>query len=77
MNSLLCNWFVDWGRAIKNGLGVAGVIVFLVAFSCISMYLFYSIIKATMKKPKITIKWGQLILLIIFILFIIWFSIIL
>lgn len=77
MNSLLCDWLTDWGRAIKSGLGTAGVVIFLVAFSCIALYLSYSIIKAGFNKPKVIIKWGQLILLAIFILFIIWFSIIL
>lgn len=77
MNSLLCNWFEDWGRAIKHGLGSAGVIIFLVAFSCVALFLLFSIIKATVNKTKIVVKWGQLILLVIFILFIIWFSIIL
>ena len=77
MNSLLCNWFDDWGRTIKNGLGTTGIVIFLVAFACVSLLLLYSIIKGAMFKSKIVIKWGQLILLAIFILFIIWFSIIL
>lgn len=77
MNSLLCNWFTDWGRAIKSGLGTAGVIVFLVIYSCIALLLTYSIFKATINKAKLVIKWGQIILLIIFVLLIIWFSIIL
>ena len=77
MNSLICNWFEDWGRTIKSGLGTNWMIVFLVAFSLVAIFLFCSIISAAIKKPKITIKWGQLIFLVIFILFIIWFSVIL
>jgi len=77
MNSLLCNWFDDWGRAIKSGLGSIGIIIFLVAFSCLALFLGYKLIKASFNKPKIKIKWAQLILLIICILFIVWFSIIL
>lgn len=77
MNSLLCNWFEDWGRAIKSGLGTAGVVTLLVVFSVIALLLVYRLCKAAINKPKVVIKWGQLILLIIFVLFIIWFSIIL
>lgn len=75
MNSLLCNWFDDWGRAIKSGLGTAGVVVFLVVFSIIAFYLFFLIVKAAVTKAKF--KWLKTILLAIFILFIVWFSIIL
>lgn len=77
MNSLLCNWFADWGRSIKAGLGSVGIIIFLVAFSCMALFLGYKIIKAGFNKPKIIIKWGHLFFLIILILFIIWFAIIL
>ena len=77
MNSLLCNWFEDWGRAIKDGLGTAGVVIFIVAFSCIALYLVYSICRGSLNKAKVVIKWGQVILLVIFVLFIIWFSFIL
>lgn len=77
MNSLLCNWFKDWGRAIRNGLGTTGMVILLVVFSVIALLLVYRIIKAAINKPKVVIKWGQLILLTIFVLFIIWFAIIL
>lgn len=77
MNSLLCNWFDDWGRSIKSGLGSAGVIAFIVLFSCIALYLTYSFFRGGMFKSKVVIKWGQLIFTIIFVLLIIWFCIIL
>ena len=77
MNSLLCNWFDDWGRAIKNGLGTTWMIILLVVFSAIALLLMISIFKASVNKTKFVIKWGKIILLIIFVLFIVWFSIIL
>ena len=60
MNSLLFSWFEDWGRAIKNGLGTAGVVILLVVFSFIAMYLIYTIIKPSINKPKLVYKWGQI-----------------
>lgn len=77
MLSLLCNWFDDWGRAIREGLGTGWLIALIVVFSCIALYLMQNILRASINKTKIVIKWGQLILLAIFILFIVWFSVIL
>ncbi len=39
MGSLLCNWFEDWGRSIRDGLGHTGVIIFLVVFFSLAMEL--------------------------------------
>lgn len=73
MKSLLCNWFDDWGRAIYDGLGRTWLIILIVLFSFISLYLLQNILRASINKSKIVIKWGQIILLIIFVLFTIWF----
>lgn len=77
MNSLLCNWLKDWGDSIRSGLGDTWMIVLLVVFTAIAFALMYSIFKASVGKTKFVIKWGQIILLIIFALFIVWFIIIL
>lgn len=77
MNSLLCNWFDDWGRTIRNGLGNTWMIIFIVAFVSIALCLLISIFKASVNKTKFVIKWGQIIFFIIFVLFAIWFLIIL
>ncbi len=76
MTSLLCNWFDDWGRNIKSGLTITGIIVFLVAFFCFGVLLFYGIIKRALVANKNRIAWGLIFLLIIDILFFIWFCII-
>lgn len=74
MVGLLCNWFDAWGRSIKNGLGEGWLITLIVIFSVIALVLLQSILRASINKTKIVIKWGQLIFLAIFILFIVWFS---
>lgn len=71
--SLLCSWFDDWGRAIKNGLGQTWLIILIVAFTFVAMLLLQSILRASINKTKFKIKWGQIFLLIIFVLFIVWF----
>ena len=77
MKSLLCNWFDDWGIAIRNGLGTGWLIALVVIFSVIALWLLQNILRASINKSKIVIKWGQLILLVVFVLFIVWFSILL
>lgn len=77
MVSLLCNWFDDWGRSIRNGLGETWLIILIVAFSVIALCLLSNILRASINKTKIVIKWGQIIFLVIFVLFIVWFSILL
>ncbi len=77
MVSLLCNWFDDWGVAIREGLGETWLIILLVAFSVIALGLLSNILRASINKTKIVIKWGQILMLIVFVLFIVWFSILL
>ena len=74
MIGLLCNWFDDWGRSIKDGLGHTGLVIFLVVFACIALVLFWGIIKNALITVKMKIAWGCIILLIIDILFFVWFS---
>ena len=73
MQSLMCNWFEDWGRVIKDGLGQFWLIVLIVVFASISLLFLSNILRASVNKSKIVIKWGQLILLAIFLFFTIWF----
>lgn len=77
MNSLLCSWFDEWGRAIGDGLGRTGLIIFIVAFVAIMMFMLYNIFLAQIFKPradrKFKIKWVQLIFVIILGLFTVWF----
>ncbi len=75
--SLLCNWFDDWGRAIKIGLGETWLIILICLFSVVALYLLQNILRASINKTKIVIKWGQIIFLIILVLFIVWFCILL
>ena len=77
MVSLLCNWFDDWGRSIRNGLGQTGLIILIVLFSVIALWLMQNIFRASINKTKFVFKWGQLIFLVIFVLFIVWFCILL
>ncbi|MBO5022359.1 MAG: hypothetical protein J6C53_02650 [Clostridia bacterium] len=77
MINVLCNWFHDWGVAIKDGLGETWLIILLVAFSVIALGLLSNILRASINKTKFVIKWGQILLLAVFILFIVWFSILL
>ncbi len=74
MTSLICNWFHDWGRSIRAGLGQVGLIIFMVAFACIGAMLIYGIIKHATITIKRKIEWGYLFILIIIILFFIWFA---
>jgi hypothetical protein len=73
MKSILCSWFEDWGLAIRNALGTTWLVVFICAFAFISCLLLQSILRASINKTKFVFKWGQLICLIILVLFIIWF----
>ncbi len=77
MNSLLCNWFDDWGRAIYDGLGETWLIILTLVFAGIALFLLQNILRASINKTKIKIKWFQIIFCIIFILFTIWFCTIL
>lgn len=71
--SLLLNWFSDWGLAIKNGLGQTWLIVLIVAMTFWALCLFQSVIRASINKTKLKIKWLSLIWLVILVLFIVWF----
>ena len=73
MNSLICNWFDDWGRAIRDGLGQTWMIVLIVVFAGMTLYLLQNVLRASISKTKIVFKWGQLFLMIVFLLFTIWF----
>ena len=73
MNSLLLNWFDDWGNSIREGLGETGLIILIVVFSFCALFLFQNIARASINKTKMKIKWGQIFFSIIFVLFIIWF----
>lgn len=75
MKSLLLNWFDDWGIAIREGLGETGLIILICVFSFCALFLLQSILRAPINKTKFVIKWGQLFLLIIFVLFLVWFCI--
>ncbi|MCI8555527.1 MAG: hypothetical protein HFI85_03025 [Clostridia bacterium] len=77
MGSLLCNWFEDWGRSIRDGLGHTGVIIFLVVFFSLAMLLFYGIIRNATITVKRKISWGYIVMLVIVILFFAWFCTIL
>ena len=71
--SLVCNWFDDWGLAIKEGLGETWMIVLLALFSFVALYLLQDILRTSINKTKIVVKWGELFLLAIFMFFIVWF----
>lgn len=71
--SLLCNWFQDWGVAIESGLGRTWLIILTVALLCVDLFLLQDILRASINKTKIKIKWGEIILFIIFTLFVVWF----
>ncbi len=71
--SLLCGILQDWGLAIKNGLGQTGLIIALVMLGALALMIAWNILKASLGKTKIKILWGQIVLLIIIILFIAWF----
>lgn len=69
---LLCNWFDDWGRSIQNALGktwLAGVFAICIF---ISLFFLQYILRASINKNKIKIRWGSVIMLIIFVLLSVW-----
>ena len=70
---MLCNWFTDLGRSISSSLGQTGVIICIAIFSTFGILLMSNVLRASINKTKIVIKWGQLIFAIIFILLTIWF----
>lgn len=72
--SLLCDWFQDWGFAIREGLGHTGLVVMLVVLGCLALLISWNILKASLGKTKVKILWGQIFLLIIVALFIAWFA---
>ena len=70
---MLCNWFTDLGRSISESLGQTGVIICIAVFSVFGILLMSNVLRASINKTKIVIKWGQLFFSIIFILLTIWF----
>lgn len=70
---MLCNWFEDLGRSISSSLGKTGVIICIAVFSIFGILLMSNVLRASINKTKVVIKWGQLIFAIIFILLTIWF----
>ena len=72
--SMLCGWFQDSGLAIKEGLGHTGLIVMLVILGSLALLVSWNILKASLGKTKVKILWGQIFILIIVILFIVWFA---
>ena len=75
--NLICSWFDDWGIAIKEGLGQTWMIVLLCVFTFIALYLLQDLLRASVNKTKIVIKWGELIIFALFAFFIVWFCILL
>ncbi|MBE7073946.1 MAG: hypothetical protein E7379_02525 [Clostridiales bacterium] len=70
---LLCNWFTDLGRSVQQALGQTWIIILLCLFACFSLWLMQNVLRASINKTKIVFKWGQIVLLIIFVLLTIWF----
>ncbi len=73
MTGLLCSFLDNWGRSIQDGLGQTWIVVFLVAFMCIIVLLFYGILRSALVTIKPRIEWGYIFLLVIFVLFFVWF----
>lgn len=72
--SLLCDWFQDWGLAISKGLGHTGLIVMLVVLGSLALLISWNILKASLGKTKVKVLWGQIFILVIVVLFIVWFA---
>ncbi len=77
MNSLLLSFIDDWGRAIGQGLGRTWLIVFIIVFLAITLFMFTNIFIRQVAKSKFKFKWIQMIFMVIFALFTVWFCIIL
>lgn len=73
MKGLLSSFITDWGISIKEGLGETWTIVLAVLFLVFALYLMQNVFRASINKTKIVFKWGQIIFMIIFALFSIWF----
>ena len=71
--SLLCKWFDDWGRAIESGLGRTWLIVLTAALTFVALCMLQDVLRASVNKTKITIKWGEIVIFVIISLFIAWF----
>ena len=71
--SLLCNWFEDWGRSVEGGLGRTGLMILTLVLLVMAMVMFQDLVRASINKTKVKIKWVELVIFIIFTLFVIWF----
>ena len=70
---MLLNWFTDLGRSIQTSLGQTWIIILLCVFAAFGILLASNVLRASINKTKVVIKWGQLVFAIIFILLTIWF----
>lgn len=75
MKSLLLNFIDDWGISIREGLGQTGLLILIVGLCFLAFCFLVSIIKGFLEKNKVKIKWGQIFLTVLIVLFIIWFCI--
>ncbi len=72
--SLLNGFFEDVNSWMITNLGTVGITILIVILSVLALFLLVNILVAAtkLKKPKLTIKWGQLLLLIVVVLAIVW-----
>ncbi len=73
IKSMLANIFGDINNWVNANIGGSAKIIILVVISMSALLIFANVIKSA-TKSKISIKWGQILLLILLVVAIIWLS---
>ncbi len=72
IKSMLCNFFQDVNDWVNLNIGTSGVAILITMLAIVACLLLTNIIKAAVGKTKLVIKWGQLLLLILVVVAIVW-----
>lgn len=72
IKSMLGNFFGDINDWVNNNIAGSVKIIIVVVFAMSALFLLANIIKAAVGKTKVKIKWGQLLLLIVLVVAIVW-----
>ncbi len=73
---LIAGFFEDVNNWMATNLGNVGITILIVMLSVTALWLLANIITTAtkLKDPKLKIKWGQLIFLIILVVAIVWLA---
>ena len=74
IKGMLANFFSDINNWVNDNIGGSTKIIILVVLSMCALLIFANVIKSATGKSKISIKWGQILRLIILVVAIVWLS---